>query len=129
MKTLFLKSLKDWSSPDPKSISLVKGETYVSSKTRLNDCEQNGGWLLVDDINGKSGFVPLKMLKIKRLMNMNPQSQPVTHEISNATSNVIPSIAEQIPQPQLISPIIDVHNNPIDLPHQFLDCDKSKNDI
>lgn len=128
MKTLLLKSLKDWSSPDPNSISLVKGETYMSSKARLNDSEQNGGWLLVEDVNGKSGFVPLKMLKIKCLMNMNPQSQPVI-DISNPTSNVILPIAEQVPLPQSISPIIDVHNNPIDLPHPFLDCDKSKNDI
>lgn len=127
-KAVIFKSTRDWNNHDPKTIPLEKGAAYVTSIARLSDCVQNGGWLLVDDINGKSGYVPFKMLKIKRPGIVNSQSQTVIPETSNMTFDVVPQITEQIPPSQSISPIIDVDNNPIDLPHPFSDYDKFKND-
>jgi hypothetical protein len=117
------KAPNDWSYPDSKTMRLVKGQTYFTSKSRILFCSQNGGWLLVDDSHGNQGYVPLSVVKPRKIDK--PPSQSLETEISNDITTTIPSMVPEQAQPTIIKmPITDVHDNPISLPHQLKDSNE-----
>lgn len=127
---LVVKACNDWNSLDVRTIPLVKGQVYYTSKARLVMANQNGGWLLVNNQNGQKGYVPVNMLKLRSTINPPPQS--IIPEISNITPtlNQHEIIPEQI-QPQFsTTPIQNVLNNSVALPQELVNHDDfKKNDI
>jgi len=117
----------DWSSTDPKTIPLVKGNTYLTSQENLVSAKETG-WLLVDDLDRKQGYVPLVAFKARKTDNRS--SVPLIQDIPNVSSCPAPSknsINEQM-QPISSTPVTDLHGNPIALPHPLVNCDKSNID-
>lgn len=129
----------DWSDSNSNTISLVKGQTYFTSKARFALCAQNGGWLFVDDSYGRQGYVPLAVVRLRKLVR--PPLQHVETDIPNEVSNMVPPtdpsmmdpslqqmnlsmIPEQTQPPLIRMPIPEVHGNSIVLPHPSSDANK-----
>lgn len=109
---------------------LVKGQTYFTTKARASLCSQNGGWLLVEDSNGKKGYIPASMVKSCKINR--PPSEFVETKISNDVTTIPsmfplmdPSTVPEQAQPTIgRMPITDVHDNPISLPHPLNDSNE-----
>lgn len=113
----------DWSDVDPRTIPLVKGKSYLTSEEHLESAKQTG-WLLVDNRDGKRGYVPYSAFQTRK-----PNNNPVVSKVpgtSNPSADLAPSnlVHGQV-KPKLSTPITDVHGNPIPLPHPSVNCDES----
>lgn len=113
----------DWSDMDPKTIPLVKGKSYLTSEEHLASAKQTG-WLLVNNREGKLGYVPLSAFETCK-----PNNNPVVSKVlgtSNPGLDLTPSnlVYGQV-KPKLSTPITDVHGNPIALPHPLVNYDES----
>jgi len=121
------KAQSDWTNIGSNPMSLVKGQSYLTSQESLTAAKETG-WLLVENPHGIKGYVPLNAFKMRKTDNQPTRSQ--MQVVSNVISDPAPSnsIPEQV-QPQLSTPVTDEQGNPIALPHPLVDCDKSsKND-
>lgn len=98
----------------------MKGQTYLTSRSNIDNSNQNGGWVLVENSNGYKGYVPIETFKVRKI---EPSvHQPVILETPNETTQ------NQIQQQLTPEPITDAHNNPIILPHLSVDHNKLEND-
>lgn len=121
-----IRASNDWSSLDPRTIPLVRGQIYYTTRARLEMATQNGGWLIVTNPNGNNGYVPFDML-LRRPTN-NPPPQSFIPEISNVEST-LESIPEQIQPPSSTTPIPIICDNCVDseyLPQQSVNNDDSE---
>lgn len=123
-----IKSKQNWNSSTPQTISLVEGQCYWTSNSRLAASHENGGWLLVDDANGRRGYIPNSLFKLNlppnhaMLQPINPKSSvktpwapsPVNLK-QNVNNEIFPLIAPSF---------VDAHNNPVVLPHSLMEDDK-----
>lgn len=113
----------DWSNMDPKTIPLVKGKSYLTSEEHLASAKQTG-WLLVDNRDGKRGYVPLSAFQTRK-----PNNDSVVSKVpgtSKPSSDLAPSnlVHGQVKR-TLSTPITDVHGDPITLPHPSVNYDES----
>lgn len=119
-----MKSKQNWNSSTPQTMTLVEGQCYWTSNSRLATSYENGGWLLVDDSNGQSGYIPISLFKLN-LSSNHTSLQPLNPKLFAKNSWVPPPvISEQNvnnePFQIATTPIMDAHNNPVVLPHPLI---------
>lgn len=87
----------------------------MTTQENLCAVTRNGGWLMVEDQIGQTGYAPIAVFKPATRKPVNRPVQPVVQE----TPNVIPNV----------QPITNMYDEPLILPHTSMDGDKFKDDI
>lgn len=110
---------------------MVDGQCYWTSNSRLAASHENGGWLLVNDSNGRRGYIPNSLLNLNVPPNHTP-SQSLKPKLPIKNPRVLsPKISKQNVNNQMSqsvsTPIVDIHNNPVVLPHSIIKDNKSNN--
>lgn len=128
---IMMKSKQNWSSSTPQTMRLEEGQCYWTSNSRLAASQENGGWLLVDDSDGRRGYIPYSLFKLNLASN-HTSLQPLSPK-SNIQNPCFasPVISKQNANNEIIqlvmTPIVDAHNNPVALPHPLIN-DNEPND-